>query len=57
MKKRERDMGTWKDIVLEVERLLSRSDGRTHGRLMRGWLLDQLVELGLDVDPARRGEE
>jgi len=57
VKKRERDIETWKDIVLEIERLLRFSDGRTHGRLIRSWLVDQFVELGLDGGPAGKGDE
>jgi hypothetical protein len=57
VKKRERDVETWKDIVLEIEWLLSATDGRTHGRLMRGWLLDQHVALGLDTERAGKEDE
>lgn len=57
MKKRERDIETWKDIVSELEQLLDYSDGRTHGRLIRGWLIDQRGELGLDAEPAGKGDE
>jgi hypothetical protein len=57
VKKRERDIETWKDIVSELEQLLDYSDGRTHGRLIRGWLIDQRGELGLDAEPAGKGDE
>lgn len=44
MKKRERDIDTWRDIVREITELLD-CDGRTHGRLIRAWLVDQELEL------------
>jgi len=50
MKKRERDIETWKDIVEELDLMLDSSDGRTHGQLIRGWLIDQRVELGLEQE-------
>lgn len=45
MKKRGRDIETWKDVVEELERLLETEDGRSHGRLVRSWLIDQKEEL------------
>ena len=48
MKKRERDIETWKDIVLEIERLLRLEPAA--GAAIRSWLVDQLVELGLDAE-------
>jgi len=55
VKKRERDIETWKDIVEELRRLLRSTDGRTHGRLIRSWLIDQRVIL--DAEPAGKGDE
>lgn len=54
MKKRERDLETWRDIVAEIELLLD-CDGRTHGRIIRSWIVDQL--LILDGEPAGEGDE
>lgn len=51
METSERDIATWRDIVEELERLLEFNDGRTHGRLVRSWLVDQRVSIG-ELEPA-----
>ena len=41
----ERDVDTWKAVVYELEQLLEYNDGRTHGRLVRSWLVDQQLKI------------
>lgn len=50
MEASERDIDTWRDIVEELEEMLDYNDGRTHGRLIRTWLVEQRVLLGGEED-------